>query len=164
MCGNVPRTQVAHIRIKVIYHLLHFTHYQTLSCTPHICITAVSSDISFASQSVLHLATSAGANTGTLLAYDSGNARGPESRPGQGDHKGAPLLCLRSGLPGSSKVGAHPCGRGLLGRQTCKETPASRNGRIDISTCRTSVMCCLFLQPICVYSPLAKYDPYLYHL
>src|SRR6266699_615173 len=31
--------------------------------------------------------------------------------PPQGDHKGAPLPCLRSASPGSSIVGAHPCGR-----------------------------------------------------
>src|SRR6266566_7131000 len=33
----------------------------------------------------------------------------------QGDHQGAPLLCLRSGLPGSSIVGAHPGGRPAVG-------------------------------------------------
>jgi hypothetical protein len=36
-------------------------------------------------------------------------------RPRQGDHKGAPLLYLRSGLPGSSIGGAHPCGRPVVG-------------------------------------------------
>ncbi len=39
--------------------------------------------------------------------------------PGQGDHKGAPLLCLRSGLPGPSIVGAMACPRPGVGWSPC---------------------------------------------
>ncbi len=54
----------------------------------------------------------------TLLANDSGNGKGRENkRPRQGDHKGTPLLCLRSALPGSSIVVALRVGPGCGGNR-----------------------------------------------
>jgi hypothetical protein len=56
----------------------------------------------------------------TVLANDSGNAKGEMGRrPQQGEDKPSPLLCLRSGLPGPSIVGAMACPRPVMGWSPC---------------------------------------------